>query len=176
MSDANSSRPTMDSPLKAPIASDSLLMPAKFSRYGGRHLIFRAKSDERSWMPRPYLLISPFTGPVWVFYGIGQIWLTHRKRERLENWWVRAPRIRSRRLWETYEQLKPHLLSFVQFCNSEKIEGTLVLEHKVIEFHWTFGPERAWEKHKVEHCERLEAQFQRLVDAFHQGLGLHTLP
>jgi hypothetical protein len=135
-------------------------------RYGGRHLIFRTKKDGMTLLPRPYLLISSFKGAVWVFYGLGQIWITHKKIDQLEDWIVRSPRVRSARLKRVYQCLRPHLLEFIHFCNEMQLEGTLVLEPKVLEFHWTFGPEQAFEKHKDEHADLMEAQFDQLVSHF----------
>ncbi len=135
-------------------------------RYGGRHLIFRTKPDGMAILPRPYLLISSFKGAVWVFYGLGQIWITHKKIDRIENWIVRSPRIRSKKLQHVFQALRPDLLEFIHFCNENHLEGTLVLEPKVLEFHWTFGPEKAIEKHKDEHAGLMEAQFEILVSKF----------
>ena len=135
-------------------------------RYGGRHLIFRNKSDRLSLLPRPYLLISSFTGAVWVFYGLGQIWITHKKIDKIENWIVRSPRLRSKKLGRVYQAMRPHLENFIRFCNNNQLEGTLVVEQKVLEFHWTFGPERSIEKHKDEHSNLMETQFDQLVAHF----------
>lgn len=135
-------------------------------RFGGRHLIFRTKIGGWPLVPHSYLLISAFRGPVWVFYGIGQIWLTHRKNGQIGGWTLRSPRIASKPLLALVEQLRPQLEHFIQFCQQHSIEGTIVLEKNVIEFHWTFGHELPKERLKPEHSADLEPEFRRLVDAF----------
>jgi hypothetical protein len=152
--------------LKADNAQNSQTGARVIKRYGGRHLIFRTKKDGMTFLPRPYLLISSFKGAVWVFYGLGQIWITHKKIDRLEDWIVRSPRVRSQRLQRIYQALRPYLAEFIHFCNEKHLEGTLVLEPKVLEFHWTFGPERAIEKNKDEHADLMEVQFEQLVSQF----------
>lgn len=136
-------------------------------RFGGRHLIFRTKVGGWWMVPKPYLLISSFRGPVWVFYGAGQIWFTHKKDREIENWFVRRPRLGSKVLSKILDRLEPQLKDFVHFCNSRSVEGTIVIERKVIEFHWTFGNEPLpKEKEKPENAGTLESNFRELVDAF----------
>lgn len=135
-------------------------------RFGGRHLIFRTRVGGWQLVPHPYLLISNFRGPVWVFYGIGQIWLTHRKVRLIGSWIVRAPRLASARLLALVDRLQAPLEAFVRYCEEHGIEGTLVLEQKTIEFHWTFGQELAREKQKPDHSSDLETQFGILVAAY----------
>ncbi len=117
-------------------------------------------------MPHPYLLISSFRGPVWVFYGIGQIWLTHRKLFRIGDWIVRTPRLRSRHLTEKLNQMKTPLKEFIGFCDAHGIQGTIVMERQILEFHWTFGFELEKEKQKPDHSAGMDVQFARLVEAF----------
>ncbi len=135
-------------------------------RFGGRHLIFRTKIGGWPFVPHSYLLISAFRGPVWVFYGIGQIWLTHRKNGQIGGWTIRSPRLASKQLLEMMERLRPQLEHFIEYCKQHAIEGTIVLEKRVVEFHWTFGHELPGEQLKPEHSADLEPEFRRLVDAF----------
>ncbi len=129
-------------------------------------MIFRTKVSGWPLVPRPYLLISRFRGPVWVFYGIGQIWLTHRKLKEFDSWIVRAPRVASKRLIAIVDALENELREFIAFCNSHGIEGTIVLERNTIEFHWTFGFELNREKEKPDHAADLDSHFRKLVDSF----------
>ena len=135
-------------------------------RFGGRHLIFRTKTGGWWVLPKPYVLISSFRGPVWVFYGAGQIWVTHKKMHEISGWMVRAPRIAHKKLNELVGKLEPKIAEFTTFCNEHGIEGTLVVERKVIEFHWTFGDELDQERHKKEQAHPLETKFQSLCDDY----------
>lgn len=139
-------------------------------RFGGRHLIFRTKLGGWWMVPKPYLLISSFRGAVWIFYGFGQIWATHSKDRQIEDWIVRKPRIRSKAVMDILDRIEPQVSEFVNYCNSQSIEGTIVLERKMIEFHWTFGNEPLpKEKEKPENSETLDSHFNLLVDAFLQA-------
>ena len=143
--------------------------PAKnkiIRRFGGRHFVYRVKYD-RWWMiPKPYALISSIRGPVWAFYGVGQIWITHKKWREIEGWFARISRVGADALSELIASLQEPLESFIRGCNENEIRGTIVIEKKVIEFHWTVG------RHvqKPEKCDErdqwLEAHFKILVDAF----------
>lgn len=136
-------------------------------RFGGRHLIFRTKVGGWWFVPKPYVLISSFRGPVWIFYGMGQIWATHTKDREIEDWIVRRPRFVSKAVCRILNRMEPQLKDFIQFCNSQSIEGTLVIEKKVIEFHWTFGNEPLpKEKEKPDNSETLDSNFQDLVHEF----------
>ena len=137
-------------------------------RFGGRHLIFRTNTGKRSILPQPYALISSFRGPSWFFYGIGQVFLTHEKLGEFEHWMARIPRrAKSHALLEKrVMDLEQELNAFIGYCNEHQIEGTIVLEENVIEFHWTFGHELEQEKLKDENKSTLVAHFEQLVDAF----------
>ncbi len=135
-------------------------------RYGGRHLIFRTKVGGWWFMPRSYALVSSFRGMVWAFYGIGQIWLTHRKTEKIGGWMTRRPRLGSSKIKQMIDAMEPQLAEFVSFCNENGIEGTVAIETKAIEFHWTFGFELSDETKKKEHCESVNAKFESLVKRF----------
>ncbi len=108
-------------------------------RLGGRHLIFRLNKGQGLWrfVPRPYVLISCIQGPLWVFYGIGQIWLTHKKAKNIKDWAVRVPRFLSPSLIQLVDRLEPDIERFVDYCNDKGFTATLVIEKKVIEIHWT---------------------------------------
>ena len=136
-------------------------------RFGGRHLIFRT-SMEPGWriLPRSYALVSDFIGPVWFFYGLGQIWVTHKKFKRYDGWTARIPRFGGAKLVELLEKLESELIEFTHHCNQNGIEGTVVLEPSLIEFHWTFGYSLEKEKMKPEQSDALDAQFNKLVEAF----------
>ena len=135
-------------------------------RFGGRHLIFRTKTGGWWILPKPYILISSFRGPVWVFYGAGQIWVTHKKLREISGWMVRAPRFENKTVTQIVDKLEPEIAEFINFCNEHGIEGTLVIERRVIEFHWTFGDELDLEKHKKEQADTLESKFQSLCDDY----------
>lgn len=135
-------------------------------RFGGRHLIFRTKTGGWWFTPTPYVLISSFRGPVWVFYGAGQVWLTHKKLREVGGWMARVPRFASTKVVNIVDNLESDLAAFTHFCNEHGIEGTIVVETKVIEFHWTFGDELDHEKHKKENAKALDAHFQALCDRY----------
>ncbi len=138
------------------------------NRFGGRHLIFRTNAGKKSILPKPYALVSSFSGPDWFFYGIGQVFLTHEKMGEFELWGARIPRsgkIRAK-LEKLLMQIEPELVSFIKHCNEHGIEGTIVIEENVIEFHWTFGQELEKEKLKDEHKSPLASNFDNLVTAY----------
>lgn len=135
-------------------------------KLGGRHLIFRAHPGPFKFLPRPGILISPFQGPVWFFYGMGQVWLTHRKSETYSGWRSRVPRVGAGKLAALVSQLRPELETFIDFCNEHGIEGTLLFESRVVEFHWVFGFELEEEKGKPEHADALYDHFVRLARRF----------
>ena len=136
-------------------------------RFGGRHLIFRTQLGEGfRFLPRPYGLVSTFRGPVWFFYGLGQVWLTHKKYHDFDGWMARVPRIASPKIVKLLDNLETQLTEFTHHCNENGIEGTLVIEPTTIEFHWTFGYSLDKEKLKTEESEMLDHQFKKLVDKF----------
>lgn len=136
-------------------------------RYGGRHLIFRTKLGGWWIVPHSYVLVSSFRGPVWVFYGAGQIWLTHKKHEQIGGWTARIPRFKSKAVTQILEAISSELETFINQCNELGIEGTVVIERKVIEFHWTFGhDDEVDERHKENSSELLDHHFQNLVNAY----------
>lgn len=137
-------------------------------RFGGRHLIFRTNVGKKSILPKPYALVSSFSGPDWFFYGVGQIFLTHEELCEFELWNVRVPRSAKARakLSSLLMRLESELVSFIRYCNEHGIEGTIVVEENIIEFHWTFGQELEQEKLKDEHKSPLEKKFDELVAAF----------
>ncbi len=136
-------------------------------RFGGRHLIFRTQTQS-GWriLPRSYALVSDFAGPVWFFYGLGQIWVTHKIFKRYDGWIARVPRVGSSKLTALLTNLESALTEFTNHCNENGIEGTVVLEPSLIEFHWTFGYSLEKEKMKPEQSDTLELEFRKLVDAF----------
>ena len=136
-------------------------------KFGGRRLIFRQKVGGWWLIPKPYTLVSSFRGPIWIFYGAGQIWLTHKKETEIEGWFVRRPRVASKTVSNILNEIMTPLTGFIKHCNDLSIEGTVVIEKKVLEFHWTFGNEPLEaEKKKPECTSSLENNFQELVDAF----------
>ncbi|MEM7783927.1 MAG: hypothetical protein AAF623_11285 [Planctomycetota bacterium] len=136
-------------------------------RFRGRHLIFRTQLDERVRLfPRPYALVSSFRGPVWFFYGLGQIWLTHQKYHQFDGWMARVPRVGSAKLKKLVDLLEKPLSEFTHHCNESGIEGTLILEPTTVEFHWTFGYSLDQEGQKEEACGLLDVPFERLIQAF----------
>lgn len=135
-------------------------------RFGGRHLIFRTEMGTMRWLPRPYALISTFRGPIWLFYGVGQVWVTHRKYQKFDGWLSRVPRLPAPRTIELLDSLEEPLTTFTHYCNENGIEGTIILEPKVIEFHWTFGYDLQRESEKTENTNLLDEPFQTLVDAY----------
>jgi hypothetical protein len=137
-------------------------------RFGGRHLIFRTNCGKKSIMPKPYALVSAFRGPDWFFYGVGQVFLTHEELCEFELWNARVPRASKARakLEKLLMKLEPELVAFIRHCNDHGIEGTIVVEENVIEFHWTFGQELEQEKLKDENKSPLDKKFDDLVAAF----------
>jgi hypothetical protein len=137
-------------------------------RFGGRHLIFQACVSDKSWLPKPYALVSSFRGPYWFFYGIGQVFVTHRVLGEFEKWQARVPRSpkSAAKLEKMLMQLEPELNAFIKHCNEHGIEGTIVVEKDVLEFHWTFGHELEQEKLKDENRSPLEVKFDALVNEF----------
>ena len=135
-------------------------------RFGGRHLIFRTEMGSWRWLPRPYALVSTFRGPIWLFYGAGQVWVTHRKYQEFDGWLSRVPRLPAPKTIQLLDKLTASLTEFAHYCNEHGFEGTVVVEPKVIEFHWTFGYELEKEKMKTEKTDLLDAPFQKLVDAY----------
>ncbi|MEZ6093102.1 MAG: hypothetical protein R3C03_02525 [Pirellulaceae bacterium] len=114
----------------------------------------------------PYAFVSSVSGPVWFFYGIGQIWLTHEKSGAIDGWQIRLPRVRAKQFDATIQSLKEPLTSFVQFCNEHQIEGTIVLEQYEIEFHWLFGQGMKGGKQEPQLQNEIEKQFAILAEAF----------
>ena len=76
------------------------------------------------------------------------------------------PRLASNNVRTLIARLREPIQSFVQFCNEQHYEGTLVVEQQVIEFHWTFGSASGVEKEKPLVANQLEEKFQALVDSF----------
>lgn len=150
---------------KNPVGEGNMLNRI-IKRLGGRHLIFRTEMGKLRWLPRPYALVSTFRGPVWLFYGVGQIWLTHRKYQSFDGWLSRVPRLPAPRTIELLDSLKDPLTEFTHYCNENGIEGTIVLEPKVLEFHWTFGYDLKRESQKTENTNLLDQPFQQLVDHY----------
>jgi hypothetical protein len=135
-------------------------------RFGGRHLIFRTKVGGWRILPKPYILVSSFRGVVWVFYGAGQVWLTHHKLREIDGWMARVPRIFPSQVVKIMDAIEPELSAFITHCNEQGIDGTVVIEKRVIEFHWTFGHELETEKIKKENAGLLDQRFETLVNAY----------
>jgi hypothetical protein len=135
-------------------------------RWGGRHLIFRTKTGGIWLLPKPYVLISSFRGPIWLFYGVGQIWVTHRRLKEIDSWLARVPRFVSTALIRILDFIEADLRKFISYCNEAGIEGTIVMERQCLEFHWTFGHDLDKEKHKPAHADRVDEKFHDLVAAF----------
>ena len=137
-------------------------------KFGGRHLIFRTNVGKKSLLPRPYALVSAFEGAELFFYGAGQVFITHTKLCEFETWFARVPRgLKSgAELERLLLRLEPELNSFIRYCNEHAIEGTIVVEKGVIEFHWTFGNELEAEKIKDENKSPLDVEFEALAQAF----------
>ncbi len=147
-------------------AGDEHILNRIIKRLGGRHLIFRTEMGSWRWLPRPYALVSTFRGPVWLFYGVGQIWLTHQKHQSFDGWLSRIPRLPAPKTIALLDSLTEPLSEFTHYCNEHGVEGTVVIEPKVIEFHWTFDYDLKKEKMKTEKTNLLDAPFQKLVDAY----------
>lgn len=150
----------------APKANQNDALNCVVKKLGGRHLIFRTQLTPWKIIPRPYALISDFSGPVWFFYGLGQIWITHKKYHEYDGWTARVSRIGSDKIQQLLDQLESPISSFTHYCNEHGIEGTIVIEPGIIEFHWTFGYDLPQEKRKPEKSLTIEKQFQQLVDEF----------
>ena len=145
---------------------DDTILNRIIKRFGGRHLIFRTQLGKWHLLPHSYGLVSTFRGPIWLFYGAGQVWLTHKKYHQYDGWQARIPRIWSPKITLLLDKLQPQITEFTHHCNEQGIEGTLVIEPTILEFHWTFGYPLKQEKQKKEHTNMLDSQFQQLVDSF----------
>ena len=146
---------------------DAQVLNRVIKRFGGRHLIFRTQLGD-SWrvLPKPYALVSTFRGPVWFFYGIGQVWVTHKKYHAFAGWMARVPRIGSPEIICLLDKLEPAITEFTHFCNENGIEGTIVIDSNVIEFHWIFEYAAKKERMKQDHTDILDAPFKALADHY----------
>lgn len=169
MADVGEKRRQVDVPGAEP--GGSSVVNRVIRRLGGRHLIFRAQVRKGGLLPKPYGLVSTFRGPVWFFYGMGQVWLTHRKYHAYDGWLSRVPRLGGTGVTNLMDHLQPAITEFTHHCNEQGIEGTLVVEPFKIEFHWTFGYPLRQEKLKKENTDMLETQFQKLVDVFFEFIA-----
>ena len=109
------------------------------------------------------------------FYGIGQVWVTHKKYREFDGWLSRVPRISSPKLVAILDRIEPTITEFTHYCNENGIEGTIVVESKVIEFHWTFDYTVEKEKQKQNKTNILDVPFRKLVDAYleaKQNIGI----
>jgi len=147
-------------------AGDEKILNRIIKRFGGRHLIFRTEQGTWQFFRKPYALISTFRGPIWFFYGIGQIWVTHKKYREFDGWMSRIPRISAPKIVQLLDLLQDELTSFTHYCNEHGIEGTIVVEAKVIEFHWTFDYTVDKEADKKDKTDILDSPFQKLVDKY----------
>ena len=129
-SNANSVTGTGDAKVK-PIAKKVI------QKAGGRHLVFRIKRGPWWFLPKPYALISNIEGSILFFYGIGQIWVTHKKERRINDWMLRVPRFISKRINWLVNELQPEIVKFIDQIQEVEIIGTLIIERRVVEFHWT---------------------------------------
>ncbi len=147
-------------------SGDEKILNRIIKRFGGRHLIFRTELGSWQFFRKPYALISPFRGPIWFFYGIGQIWVTHKKYHEFDGWMSRVPRLPAPKIVKLLDMLEEELTSITHYCNESGIEGTIVVEAKVIEFHWTFDYKVDKETEKKDKTDFLDAPFQKLVDKY----------
>ncbi|MFK7769830.1 MAG: hypothetical protein AB8B55_21660 [Mariniblastus sp.] len=145
---------------------DDKMLNRIIKRFGGRHLIFRTQLGSWRLFPRPYALVSTFRGPVWFFYGVGQVWVTHKKYVAFDGWMSRVPRISRPKIVTLLDELNQPITEFTHYCNENGLEGTIVMDRNTIEFHWTFGYELEKEKMKTEQTQLLDEPFKKLVDAF----------
>ena len=171
MPENDQNAPTIGSP--APDSTESIsndndkqVLNRVIKRFGGRHLIFRTQLGSWRFLPKPYALVSTFRGPIWFFYGIGQVWITHRKYREFDGWMSRVPRMSAPRIVELVDKLENPLTEFTHYCNEHGIEGTIVIEPRVIEFHWTFDYTVEKESMKQSHTDILDAPFKELVDCY----------
>ena len=95
-------------------------------RFGGRHLIFRTEMGSWRWLPRPYALVSTFRGPIWLFYGAGQVWVTHRKYQEFDGWLSRVPRLPAPKTIQLLDKLTASLTEFAHYCNEHGFELSLI--------------------------------------------------
>ena len=158
--------PPTSTEVAPPGGKDNKTLNRIIKRFGGRHLIFRTQHGSWSFLPKPYALVSTFRGPVWFFYGIGQVWITHRKYREFDGWMSRVPRLPAPKVVALLDQLENPLTEFTRCCNQHGIEGTIVIEANVIEFHWTFDYTVEKESMKQTHTDILDAPFQKLVECY----------
>ncbi len=155
-----------DSDVATTTVGDEKILNRIIKRFGGRHLIFRTELGSWHFFRNSYALVSTFRGPVWFFYGIGQIWVTHKKYHAFDGWMSRIPRLPAPKIVALLDKLKAELTVFTHYCNEHGIEGTIVIEAKVIEFHWTFDYSVEKEAMKKDKANILDAPFQKLVDRY----------
>ncbi len=142
---------------------------ARVTRHaGGNHLVYRVDRLNQPLKSAGRAILSSFEGPVLAFYGFGQIWVTHRKVRRINGWWLRLPRVGSKRLSDLVDRLEPDLFAFLQIIKRLDLQGTLIVERFSLEFHWTVRPGQS-EKHfsdNVGHENALETAFHELSKHF----------
>lgn len=153
----------------SPSSEDSALVPGQrvIRKARGRHLVYRKSHGSLWFLPHPYALISNIEGSLLAFYGIGQLWATHRKLRRINDWYVRVPRFISKRIISLIDELEPHIDDFIEAVEQLGIIGTLIIERRVIEFHWTVPGGSARTTDTEAHPDSvIDAHFNRLASAF----------
>ena len=136
-------------------------------RLMGRHLMFRLNKNRLRFWPKPYVILSSIEGPIWVFFGAGQLWLTHRRVRRINEWLLRIPRFRSPKLMKLIDRLEPDLVEFIEYCESQDIIGALFIERELIEFHWSLRKRECQDKGDRKNREVIiDPQFNRLAQRF----------
>ena len=133
---------------------------------GGRHLVYRINRGRWWFLPKPYALISNIEGSILVFYGAGQIWATHKKLRRINEWMVRIPRFISKRIVKIVDDLQQNISDFIEQIDEPGVIGTLVVERKVIEFHWTVPRGQRNDEKDAELRIMIDREFDKLAKCF----------
>ncbi len=150
-------------------SSDQSLPIAKrvIQRAGGRHLVFRINKGPLWFVPKPYALISNIEGTILFFYGFGQIWVTHKKLRRIAEWFVRVPRFASKHIKRIVGELEPQIQTFIADVEKLGLIGTLVVERKVIEFHWTVPRDQRGDADQIaDRKTKIDTAFNQLAAGF----------
>jgi len=132
---------------------------------GGRHLVFRINRGPWWFLPKPYAMISNIEGSLLLFYGMGQLWATHRKQRIINDWIVRVPRLISKRIVGIVDELEKEIAEFVEKIDELGVIGTIMIERHVIEFHWTV-PRQQRNDPRTDLHSTVDREFNRLAKAY----------
>ena len=136
------------------------------AKAGGRHLVYRINRGPWWFLPKPYAMISNIEGSVLFFYGVGQIWVTHKRIRRINEWWLRVPRFISKRLVGVIDTLEPQISEFIDRVDELEVIGTLLIERRVIEFHWTVPRGQRNDSNDARRKAVIDKEFNKLAKCY----------